>query len=121
MLLPDRIGFDFFLFHRWKIAIKTNRVVDTTVIRVTNRSRTGYSHSSENDMNEVSSLMEEAKTMWKVGSYHENIVNLQGITVGVENGSIRKVCFILVRNVFDGGGAKILLYLTAHLCIILMF
>ena len=43
-------------------------------------------------MNEVSSLMDEAKTMWKVGSYHENIVNLQGITVGVEDESIRRVC-----------------------------
>ena len=26
-------------------------------------------------------LMDEAKTMMKVGDYHENIVNLQGITV----------------------------------------
>ena len=35
--------------------------------------------------------MDEAKTMWKVGSYHENIVNLQGISVNVEEGSIRRV------------------------------
>ena len=36
--------------------------------------------------------MEEAKTMWKVGSYHENIVNLQGITVKVEDETINQVC-----------------------------
>ena len=35
--------------------------------------------------------MEEAKTMWKVGSYHENIVNLQGITVKVEEETIDQV------------------------------
>ena len=78
--------------YRWKIAIKTNRVIDSSVIRCTNRSRNAYSESGEGDMNEVSSLMDEAKTMWKVGSYHENIVNLQGITVGVEDESIRRVC-----------------------------
>ena len=86
----------FNLFNRWKIAIKTNRVSDNSVIRVTNRSRNGYSESSEGDMNEVSSLMDEAKTMWKVGSYHENIVNLQGITVGVEDESIHRVCIFVM-------------------------
>ena len=40
--------------------------------------------------------MDEAKTMCKVGSYHENIVNLQGITVGVEDESIRRVCFLVM-------------------------
>ena len=35
--------------------------------------------------------MEEAKSMLEVGSYHENIVNLQGISVHVEEGSIRRV------------------------------
>ena len=35
--------------------------------------------------------MDEAKTMWKVGSYHENIVNLQGITVNVELDEISHV------------------------------
>ena len=38
--------------------------------------------------------MEEAKTMWKVGSYHENIVNLQGITVKVEEETIHQVSCI---------------------------
>ena len=76
----------------WKIAIKTNRVTDHSTVRCTNRSGSGSSVSSEQDRNEVSSLMEEAKTMWKVGSYHENIVNLQGITVSVDAGTIKQVC-----------------------------
>lgn len=78
----------------WNIAIKTNRVTDHTTVRCTNRSGSGSSESSEQDRNEVSSLMEEAKTMWKVGSYHENIVNLQGITVSVDKGTIKRVCYI---------------------------
>lgn len=53
----------------------------------------GYSQNPYKSDDEISSLMEEAKTMWKVGSYHENIVNLQGITVKVEEGSICQVNF----------------------------
>ena len=53
----------------------------------------GYSRNPYKSDDEISSLMEEAKTMWKVGSYHENIVNLQGITVKVEEGSICQVSF----------------------------
>ena len=50
---------------------------------------------------ELSSLMDEAKTMWKVGRYHENIVNLQGITVNVHEGSIRQVNIIIsIMNLF---------------------
>ena len=71
-------------------------MIDNSVVRCTNRSRNGYFDSSEGEMNEVSSLMDEAKTMWKVGSYHENIVNLQGITVGVEDESIHRVCIFVM-------------------------
>ena len=35
--------------------------------------------------------MEEAKSMLEVGSYHENIVNLQGVTCMIENGMIHQV------------------------------
>jgi len=58
-----------------------------------NQNISGYSKSDyvPSDDEEISSLMDEAKTMWKVGSYHENIVNLQGISVNVEEGSIRRV------------------------------
>ena len=56
--------------------------------------KSGYKAESNyvpSEDEEISSLMDEAKTMWKVGSYHENIVNLQGISVNVEQGSIRRV------------------------------
>ena len=36
-------------------------------------------------------LMEEAKTMLEVGSYHENIVNLQGVTCLIEQRAILQV------------------------------
>ena len=39
-------------------------------------------------------LLDEAKIMSKVGCYHENIVNLQGINASVENGKINQVCII---------------------------
>jgi hypothetical protein len=35
--------------------------------------------------------MEEAKTMMKVGEYHENIVNLQGMTARLGDGIISQV------------------------------
>ena len=39
----------------------------------------------------MGALMEEAKTMLEVGSYHENIVNLQGVTCMIENEIIHQV------------------------------
>ena len=79
-------------YNRWKIAIKTTRVVSN---QDTGKSQSGgdsgYSRGGFNQCEEISSLMDEAKTMWKVGSYHENIVNLQGITVNVELDEISHV------------------------------
>ena len=42
--------------------------------------------------------MEEAKTMMKVGEYHENIVNLQGITAKLEGQLISQVKFFIAFN-----------------------
>jgi hypothetical protein len=58
-----------------------------------NQNSSGHAESNyvPNEDEAIASLMDEAKTMWKVGSYHENIVNLQGISVNVEEGSIRRV------------------------------
>ena len=39
----------------------------------------------------MGALMEEAKSMLEVGSYHENIVNLQGVTFLIEQGAILQV------------------------------
>ena len=47
-----------------------------------------YPSKLQHHNDEVSSLLEESKTMLKVGGYHENIVSLQDITVHVEAGSI---------------------------------
>ena len=81
----------FLILCRWKIAIKTTRTTNSG--NQYNRNTDGYSHNPYKSDDEISSLMEEAKTMWKVGSYHENIVNLQGITVKVEEGSICQVSY----------------------------
>ena len=41
--------------------------------------------------NDLGPLLDEAKTMLDVGSYHENIVNLQGVTCLVKEGRIVEV------------------------------
>ena len=76
---------------RWPIAIKTTRVHNKG--NLTHQSSNRYSQSNKSRINdeEISLLLDEAKTMCKVGSYHDNIVNLQGICVNVEDGSIRRV------------------------------
>ena len=43
--------------------------------------------------NHLLGLLDEAKTMATFGDYHENIVNLQGITIEGEIASLRKVNF----------------------------
>ena len=63
------------------------------------RKDSNWYESYEDPLDEIEWLLEEAKTMWTVGSYHENIVNLQGITVGVINAALERVCclFRLIR------------------------
>ena len=41
----------------------------------------------------MGALMEEAKSMLEVGAYHENIVNLQGVTCIIENEIIQQVSY----------------------------
>ena len=52
-------------------------------------------YESEESLTEVDHLMEEAKTMYSIGSYHENIVNLQGIAyeTDFDHGRLSKVTF----------------------------
>ena len=87
------IRYFFMYLCRWPIAIKTTRVPNKG--NLTNQSSNRYSQSYKAHVNEeeISLLLDEAKTMIKVGSYHDNIVNLQGICVNVEDGSIRRVSF----------------------------
>ena len=67
-------------FYRFNIAIKTNRMVDS--------SKTFPGTSEDNDLGP---LLDEAKTMLDVGSYHENIVNLQGVTCLIKEDKIVEV------------------------------
>ena len=73
------IYFDI-LFYRFNIAIKTNRMAPS--------SKTFPDKSEDNDLGQ---LLDEAKTMLDVGSYHENIVNLQGVTCLLKDGRIVEV------------------------------
>ena len=77
--------------HRWHVAIKTNKNGSGyEEPKNTSKHDTPIRHCSD-DNDCLSLLLEEAKTMWKVGAYHENIVNLQGITAREERGTLRKV------------------------------
>ena len=51
-------------------------------------SKTFPGNSEDNDLGP---LLDEAKTMLDVGSYHENIVNLQGVTCLIKEDKIVEV------------------------------
>ena len=78
------------MFHllsfRWNVAIKTVRRPEGSRVCAGIK----YFKVYEGDR-ELPLLLEEAKTMWRVGGYHENIVNLQGITAREKNGSLTQV------------------------------
>ena len=71
---------------RWNIAIKTSSLTKQNI-----RTNDRYSQSANSLNDEIASLMDEARTMLKVGQYHENIVNLQGITIVPNEALIRQV------------------------------
>ena len=65
---------------RFTVAIKRSRISEST--------RTDCSRTLDEEIQpcdsvgsqiQVDQLMEEAKTMYTIGTYHENIVNLQGV------------------------------------------
>ena len=80
----------FFLL-RWTIALKTLRTKKENEKNgkgssCLNSSTSGYQSNEVCDEEEnVTLLMDEAKTMMRVGDYHENIVNLQGIIVKLKD------------------------------------
>ena len=67
-------------FSRFNIAIKTNRAVPS------NKTFPGIAQDDD-----LGPLLDEAKTMLNVGAYHENIVNLQGVTCLIKEGRILEV------------------------------
>ena len=77
------------MFCRWNVAIKSIRRQDNSVIYDSK----GNKHAEIIDSSyEIPMLLDEAKTMFSVGEYHDNIVNLQGMTARVEEGMLSKVC-----------------------------
>ena len=70
--------------NRFSVAIKSSKLVSSAKIL---KSRSRYPNDGENKIDEsaimidpdIDLLMDEAKTMFSIDGYHENIVNLQGI------------------------------------------
>ena len=78
----------YFSIIRFTVAIKSSRSLPANA-------RIGNNYNSEpNGSDDLDLLVDEAKTMFSIGGYHENIVNLQGI--GYEVDQINK-CISTVR------------------------
>ena len=83
---------------RFSVAIKSSKLVSSAKI-LTSRSR--YHIDGENKIDksdvmidpDIDLLMDEAKTMFSIDGYHENIVNLQGIGYEADfiNGTLNQV------------------------------
>ena len=75
-----------FLFYSFNVAIKSVKYRTSTTLNVVedkcnpNIPVESSDHDVGSENNDIASLMDEAKTMFSVGAYHENIVNLQGVT-----------------------------------------
>ena len=84
--------------NRFSVAIKSSKLVSSARIR---KSRSLYPIDGENKIDEsvvmidpdIDLLMDEAKTMFSIDGYHENIVNLQGIGYEADfiNGTLDQV------------------------------
>ena len=72
-------------FHRFSVAIKSAKSLSPKKKGKTNHPRKNENSTTNSNENEnhvdpdLDLLMDEAKTMFSIGGYHENIVNLQGI------------------------------------------
>ena len=83
--------------YSWTIAIKSlfaGADLENSSRANGSASISGYSGNYSDDVEDLSLLMDEAKIMMKVGSYHENIVNLQGITAKLGDGMISEVSLL---------------------------
>ena len=74
---------------RWNVAVKSIRRQENSFIYDSKGNKHGEIIDSSY---EIPMLLDEAKTMFSVGEYHDNIVNLQGMTARVEEGILGKVC-----------------------------
>ena len=74
---------------RWNVAVKSIRRQENSFIYDSK----GNEHAQILDSSYgIPMLLDEAKTMFSVGEYHDNIVNLQGMTATVDEGMLGKVC-----------------------------
>ena len=84
--------------NRFSVAIKSSKLVSSAKIL---KSKSRYPIDGENKIDEsavmidpdIDLLMDEAKTMFSIDGYHENIVNLQGIGYEADfiNGTLDQV------------------------------
>ena len=70
-----------FIYSSFDIAIKSGRYVPNK----------GGDFRDALQNNDLGALMDEAKSMLEVGSYHGNIVNLQGVTLKIKEETITEV------------------------------
>ena len=78
-----------YMLFRWNVAVKSIRRQENSFIYDSKGNKHGEIIDSSY---EIPMLLDEAKTMFSVGEYHDNIVNLQGMTARVEEGMLGKVC-----------------------------
>ena len=77
------------MLFRWNVAVKSIRRHENSFIYDSKGNKHGEIIDSSY---EIPMLLDEAKTMFSVGEYHDNIVNLQGMTARVDEGILGKVC-----------------------------
>ena len=85
-----------FLWLRFSVAIKSTKSLSTPKLLTGQSFDFNLKENEENDVSndpDLELLMDEAKTMYSIGGYHENIINLQGIsyTPDFKTGNLRQV------------------------------
>ena len=63
------------------------------------------------DVFQVESIMDEAKSMFQIGTYHNHIVNLQGITCKENKSSNQQAPEVSVNSLYNG---TILFFVSIH-------
>ena len=84
---------DIFYIHRFPIAIKTLLAADVY---------------------QVESIMDEAKSMFQIGTYHNHIVNLQGITCKENKSSNQKAPEVRVSSLYNSTILFFVLYVYSQ-------
>ena len=80
-------------FHN--ITTSTSRILFVFSFDIAIKSSRCLASSKSLDLNrkqdDLGALMDEAKSMLEIGSYNDNIVNLQGVTCKIERRTIQEV------------------------------